>query len=303
MSGWVFPACDLCGGTAGTDILRLPHADAPGGAAFIRECRGCGLKRLWPRPGPDIIQRYYAADYEAYLGRQRSRLKQALWDLWRDGASKTPQRSKALRLLNPLFQIAGDYLFDINVSLDREVPPRILDIGCGFGDLLIYWQSRGADVLGIDFEARAVAMAKKNNVTVIHGNVLDVNIMPGSFDVAVLNHSLEHFQNPLSVLKKCLGVLKPHGELHLAVPNIAGVFFDILGRHWEGLSFPVHFWFFEPDTIIALLRKAGFHTFNLWTKYPHQFFFSRLRHTSGLITRGDIFRPARGDTLKAIASA
>ena len=124
LSGWIFPACDLCGTTAGTDILRLPHADAPGGGAFIRACRGCGLKRLWPRPGPDIIQRYYAADYEAYLGRRRSRLKQALWDRWRDGASKSPPRSKALRFLDPLFQITGNYLAGLITRGDIFRPAR-----------------------------------------------------------------------------------------------------------------------------------------------------------------------------------
>lgn len=92
-SSWIFGTCDLCGESGGKDILALPHADAPAGLAFIRQCRGCGLRRLWPRPGDDIISRYYASDYGAYVGRRRSPLKQGLWDLLRDGASGAPGRA------------------------------------------------------------------------------------------------------------------------------------------------------------------------------------------------------------------
>jgi SAM-dependent methyltransferase len=309
MTGWVFPECDLCSEMAGTHVLRLPHPDAPGGETFIRECKGCGLKRLWPRPGPDIIQNYYGSDYGAYLGRQRSPLKQVLWDLWRDGASGAPGRGKTLRKLFPFFQTLGDYLFDINISLDRKAPLRILDIGCGFGDLLLYWQSRGAKVLGIDFDIRAAEVAKKLHVTVIHGNPLDQDLVTGSFDVAALNHSLEHLTSPLAVLQKAYILLKPHGELHVAVPNIASGGFYFLRQNWEGISFPVHFWFFEPHSILQLLRMAGFQDIKLMTRYPQQWFFSRIKYLNNVsqlkifltIMGYHITRPYGGDVLKTIA--
>jgi hypothetical protein len=61
-SGWEISRCDLCGEVGGEDILTLGHQDAPGGVAFIRQCQGCGLKRLWPRPGKDAILQYYAQE-------------------------------------------------------------------------------------------------------------------------------------------------------------------------------------------------------------------------------------------------
>jgi SAM-dependent methyltransferase len=309
MTGWVFPECDLCGEMAGNHILRLPHPDAPGGETFIRECKGCGLKRLWPRPGQDIIQCYYGSDYGAYLGRQRSGLKQGLWDLLRDGASGAPGRGKMLRMLFPFFQTWGDYLFDINISLDKNVPLRILDIGCGFGDLLLYWQSRGAEAVGIDFDIQAAEVAKKLKVTVIHGNTLHQDLETGSFDVVALNHSLEHFPSPLAVLQKAYNLLKPHGELHVAVPNIVSGGFYFLRQNWEAISLPVHFWFFEPQSILKVLRKAGFQDIRLMTKYPQQFFFSRLKDTHTIsqlkiflnILKFHITHSYGGDTIKTIA--
>jgi SAM-dependent methyltransferase len=307
-AGWVFPACDLCGETAGSHILRLHHPDAPGGATFIRECQGCGLKRLWPRPGQEILQRYYGVKGGACPGRQRSSRKQALWDLWRDGAAGAPRRGKALRLLAPFFRTIGDHLFDINVVLDREVPPRILDIGCGFGDLLIYWQSRGAEAIGIDFDARAAELAKKLKVTVIHGDPLDQNLVAGLFDVVTLNHSLEHFPSPQLILKRAAELLKPHGELHLAVPNIASAPFHFLRQHWEGISLPIHFWFFEPDTITKLLEKTGFQNIRLMTKYSQQFVTLRVKAALNLselpifwkILKFHVSGSGRGDIIKVV---
>ncbi len=309
MSGWVFPECDLCGEVEGADILKLQHADAPEGAAFIRECKCCGLKRLWPRPGEDIIQRYYGSNYGAYLGRKRSPLKQVLWDLLRDGASGAPVRGRTFRSLSPFFRIVGDYLFDINVSLDRKFPPRILDIGCGFGDLLLYWQSRGAEVLGIDFDIRAVEMAKKHGLTVIHGNPLKNKLLPGSFDAVVLNHSLEHFASPLAILQIASDLLQKGGELHIAVPNISSGGFYVLRQDWEHISLPVHFWFFEPHTILKYLQKIDFIKIKIMTKYPQQFFLSRLKSLNSIpqlrnfltILKFYITGSFNGDTIKVIA--
>ena len=311
MSGWVFPECDLCGEVEGADILKLQHPDAPGGAAFIRECKCCGLKRLWPRPGEDIIQRYYSSNYGAYMGRKRSPLKQVLWDLLRDGASGAPGRERTLPSLYPFFRIVGDYLFDINVSLDRKFPPRILDIGCGFGDLLLYWQSRGAETLGIDFDIRAVEMATKHGLTVIHGNPLEKNLPPGSFDVVVLNHSLEHFTSPLAILQKASDLLRKGGELHIAVPNISSGGFHILRQNWEHISLPIHFWFFEPHTVLKFIKKIDFYRINIMTKYPQQFFLSRLKSMNSIlqlhnflnILKCHITIPYSGDTIKVIASS
>lgn len=49
-SAWIYPVGDLCGQQAGDDLLELSPPEVPGGGAFIRRGRGCGLKRWWPRP-------------------------------------------------------------------------------------------------------------------------------------------------------------------------------------------------------------------------------------------------------------
>jgi ribosomal protein L11 methylase PrmA len=72
--------------------------------------------------------------------------------------------------------------------------PRIIDIGCGFGDLLFYWKSRGVDAVGVDADERAVKMAHSLGLSVLKGgNGEQQNISSESFDVAVFNHSLNMY--------------------------------------------------------------------------------------------------------------
>lgn len=269
-STWQFEVCDLCGETAGTDFLELPHPDAPGGSAFLRRCSGCGLRRLWPRPGPEIISRYYPSNAGAFVGRRRSKLKQALWNLLRDGASGAPGRGRALRPLRGLFRLFAQWQFDTNVPLNKDPLPRIIDIGCGFGDLLLYWSSRGAETLGVDLDERAVRVGRSAGLCILHGELDKQGLPAESFDVAVLNHSLEHVPCPLGVLRETARILRPGGTIHLALPNGASTGLETEKTSWASLSFPIHFWFFDAETLLHALKSAGFRDVKLRTQNSHE---------------------------------
>ena len=266
MSGWIFGPCDLCGDHEGRDIFEFQHSDAPDQRAFVRQCSGCGLRRLWPRPGPDVIAGYYPSTVGAYSGRRRSGLKQAVWDLLRDGASGAPGRGRMLRPFGPIFRFAARRQFDINVPLSRDPLPRIIDIGCGFGDMLLYWKSRGADVLGVDLGEPAVQKGHELGLNILHGSLEQQELASGRFDVAVLNHSLEHMPNPEATLGEVARILRPGGQLHLAVPNGAGAGFARQRTGWEHCSFPLHLWFFDPGSLKRLLCVAGFTDVRIRTK-------------------------------------
>lgn len=253
----------------GEDILVFKHRDVPEGSASIRRCGRCGLRRLWPRPGEQVLKRYYSSDYRAYIGRRRSPAQQAVWDFLRDGASGAPGRGRALAPLRPIFRLLAHWAFDTNVPLDRDPLPRILDVGCGFGDLLLYWQSRGADTLGVDFDQRAVDLAHKLGLQVLAGALEEQDLPPESFDVVVFNHSLEHLPHPVGTLKLAARLLRRGGTVHIAVPNGASAGLVLEKDSWEHLSFPLHFWFFNVETLLQSLKSAGFsqfkfHTKNLW---------------------------------------
>jgi len=134
----------------------------------------------------------------------------------------------------------------------------VLEIGCGYGDLLLHLRARGCAVTGVDLDPRAVAKARSYGLDVHAGPLRDVALPPGSFDACVLCHSLEHVADPLAELREIARLLRPGGTLHVAVPNGRAAAFALEGAAWEHASIPLHAWFFDVTTLPALLGAAGF---------------------------------------------
>jgi SAM-dependent methyltransferase len=262
-------------------VLAIAHADAPDGWSYIVQCRGCGLKRLSPRPSPGELAKYYGSGYNAFIGRTRSARKQRLWDALRDtyATADGPPR---------LVGLVARWVFDINVRV-RPVPPRVIELGCGYGDLLAYLLSRGCDVHGVDLDPRAAAAATGLGVPVHVGTIEDLQAPSSAFDVGVLCHSLEHVPDPGATLAELGRVLKPGGLLHVAVPNGAAAAFAIEGAEWPHVSHPLHFWFFDRRSLMALLERHGFSVMSAYTT-------SRWHHATAWLhrmRRGDIARSTR----------
>jgi SAM-dependent methyltransferase len=135
---------------------------------------------------------------------------------------------------------------------------RVLEVGSGFGDLLVYLRSRGCEVLGTDLSADAAAKGREYGVDIRVGNLADLGLPSASFDVAILCHSLEHVPNPNVELRELARVLRAGGKLHIAVPNGNAVRLELDGIHWAHLSHPLHFWYFDARTLVRLLETHGF---------------------------------------------
>ncbi len=257
---WVPTSCALCGQTAHKVVLEIPHPDAPDGRSSVVECVQCGLRRLDPRPAPSCIGEYYAeaAGYNAFAGRRRSERAQRLWNFLRDGYSRPEGEDLATWLARPVTRPLARWLFDINIPLDRRSGLRVIEIGSGYGDLLIYLKARGCTVLGTDLSAVAAGKARDYGVEVRLGHLADLQLPPGSFDVAILCHSLEHVPDPNAELKELARILCRGGRLHIAVPNGHAVRMSLEGIHWLHLSHPFHFWFFDGTTLVRLLEQHGF---------------------------------------------
>ena len=259
---WISTNCALCGTGEDEVIFTVPHEAAPDGKAFLVRCRCCGLRRLNPRPGPAIIGRYYATaggeNYNAYAGRRRTGNKQRLWEFIRDGATHPPKRGRRGRLFAPVTGMLARWLFDINVDLAGRSDQRVLEVGCGYGDLLIYLRSRGARVIGTDLSPSAIEKGATYGLELRLGHFRELAFPAGSFDTAIACHSLEHVPDPNVELAEFARVLRPGGQLHLAVPNGESGALRLHGARWAHLSFPLHFWLFDPDTLTQLLYRHGF---------------------------------------------
>jgi SAM-dependent methyltransferase len=109
---------------------------------------------------------------------------------------------------------------------------RVLDVGSGAGDVaLIVSQMVGptGTVVGVELDPASAEVARSRaaeagagNVEILGGDVATLDL-PGPFDAAVGRLVLMHVPDPVSVLVRLRGALRPGGlvafqEAHLAIP-------------------------------------------------------------------------------------
>lgn len=107
---------------------------------------------------------------------------------------------------------------------------KVLDIGCGRGELCYALAKMGADVVGIDYSEEAIDIARKTFIgDEIKGSLSFVcedalKYLPeGTFDVIIATDFLEHVETPVleQIFKRCAQHLASDGKviLHTA-PNL-----------------------------------------------------------------------------------
>lgn len=98
---------------------------------------------------------------------------------------------------------------------------RVLDAGCGTGELAYYIACAGAqEVIGVDYSEEAIAAAKE---TYLRKNLEfrcgDIALIKERFDAVVSLGTLEHLDNPFGALKQLSSLLNPKGSLIITCPN------------------------------------------------------------------------------------
>jgi ubiquinone/menaquinone biosynthesis C-methylase UbiE len=105
---------------------------------------------------------------------------------------------------------------------------RVIDMGCGFGALAVFFGRQGADVTGIDPIAdrlevgRAVAAEYDLPVEFSQGRMEKLDFADESFDLAIQNNSLCYItdrEGRRSALEETVRVLKPGGFVVIRNPN------------------------------------------------------------------------------------
>jgi SAM-dependent methyltransferase len=194
--------CPVCDRREPQLVYRQRFAVADDGCRItgyeVVECRRCGAVYADGIPSQEALDRYYAqsSKYE-YL--ERGGEAPASLDESHRGMAA------GLRGLVP------------------DVAARIVDVGCGNGDVLGLLREAGyTNLLGIDpAENSALAARRLYGVEVVTGSVLAMPSAAAAADLVVLSAVLEHVRDVPAALRQVAAVLSAQGLLYIEVPDLA----------------------------------------------------------------------------------
>jgi SAM-dependent methyltransferase len=229
--------CPVCGGEPGAVVVaggdRLGVA-APEERFTVVRCRRCDLAYTNPRPTAAEIGAYYPPGYNGDTRRSGSVARL-------EDAYRRRQQGEVLRWL----------------ASRRPQRGRLLDVGCGSGDLLLALSGDGWTVRGVEPDAAGAALARGRGLDVITGRFEDVEL-PTDFAVVVFSGVLEHVADPVAALRRARALLAPGGLLAvLHLPLLDSPQARAFGARWLALDLPRHLTHFENATFAMTAAAAG----------------------------------------------
>lgn len=189
--------CNLCGSDDNESVSNEGMFGLPTNVVI---CKNCGLGYLNPRWNHDSYLKFYQNEYDNYY---RSNITKGVQEI------KKERNHIEVRLKQ----------FDL---LPKNAQ-RILDIGSGAGKNLLHFKSLfpESEMFAIEPSVNAQIHLKKSGVTIVESDVdtsWDADY-EDKFDIIIMRHVLEHFLDPIKIMKKVRRALAPSGIVYIAVPN------------------------------------------------------------------------------------
>lgn len=206
-------------------------------------CKSCGFVYSNPRMSKLSLDYFYSSNLYRELYEEHDSTKIFL--------EKMRKIDKNFEIKKPNFQKYYPQLFIDFICSKKINYQTVCEIGCGFGNNLIYFKKIGKEVYGIEPSKNLVNLAVKHNLNVQQGFVDDLK---KKYDLIVLKHVFEHLYNPLNDLKK----IYKYSNKYL--------FIEVPGNFKRLSSIQnAHNFYFTENTLHKIVTQAGFKI--LFTEY------------------------------------
>lgn len=145
--------------------------------------------------------------------------KQVIWDFWAKHYENLWVQKYSLR------PTRREVLSNLKDKLKADKNNKILDVGCGTGQLLRELKSRFTqfklELLGIDFSKEMIqqAIEKDNTINYQHLDVRNISSISGideKFNFVLCTHSFPYYENQAKAIRQFADFLKDGGYLLLA---------------------------------------------------------------------------------------
>jgi 2-polyprenyl-3-methyl-5-hydroxy-6-metoxy-1,4-benzoquinol methylase len=133
---------------------------------------------------------------------------------------------------------------------------KLLDIGCGNGNLPMALGSLGYNVRGIDVDETSIKIAnERNTFDNVSFDVADANKFTESdeYDLIICTEVLEHLEKPVELVQSSYRILKPGGVMIATVPNGYGPRESLMTKPMQWMMRNGH-----TDKLVKIKRAFGY---------------------------------------------
>jgi len=135
---------------------------------------------------------------------------------------------------------------------------KILDVGCGDGQIVSYLNRNGFQATGCDSADAAIKISGQ-----IKADATNLPFSENSFEAVMAISLIEHLTSGQfdKFLKETRRVLIPAGYFFLVTPNRSSPLRIIEGKNWFAYRDPTHVQYYSPTSLKRILKKQGFGRF------------------------------------------
>lgn len=249
------PVCRLCAARAWRDplVARERQFGIPGEFTYA-SCGACGGLQLLDPPAD--LAPYYPGDYyslapaDGHAPRGWLRRRAARFQV--TGRGIVGRVFARLRM--PAVPTMAHWLARVGATPDT----RILDVGCGWGELLRHLGASGYRRLtGVDPFLHTPG--RVGHVELVRSTLEALAGADGAphFDLVMFHHALEHVPEPRETLSAARRLLAPGGHCLIRVPVVPSRAFSRYGAHWVQLDAPRHLVIPSVRGLTALAADVG----------------------------------------------
>lgn len=218
------------------------------------QCEDCGCLQI--SAIPDNLGSYYRSDYYSLRSNHAAAYRNSLknWlnrlrdqiTLFAPGGGGFP-----LRVAVPSIRAA---YAAIGRTPRLRLGSRIVDVGCGGGELLYRLHNAGfSNLLGIDpFMASDKSVDKS-----LRFMRCDLTELHGEFDLIMMHHSFEHVTSPAEVFSKLQVLLAPDGVALIRIPVADSFAWEHYRTSWFQLDAPRHLYLHTRKSMGLLAQLHG----------------------------------------------
>lgn len=232
-----YTSCPVCKNQSTQQVLTVKDFTVSHELFPVMECNDCSLRFTQDIPCETAIQQYYqSANYISHSNTKKG-------------------------IVNRLYHFARFFTMLSKEALVKNATKKqvgmLLDVGCGTGVFVHSMVKAGWNVVGIepDKDARALAL-KKYNCDIYSAEELFI-LPEATYDAITLWHVLEHVHGLDAYIDQLKKLLAPGGKLIIAVPNYTSNDAAVYKEYWASYDVPRHLYHFSPASMRKLMELHG----------------------------------------------